>query len=160
MKNIKDAKDVFLIDRYNLAEEYVRQPDLRKEYSRKSADASEEYRRAKARLAVVEAEVKMEIRKDPASFELDKITEDSVKNAMVLDSRYQEALDEEIKAEHNAAIHSGYLRVLDDRKQSITDLLKMVLADFYPHPYIDRGALQEKMRTDEAASAFRKPKKK
>lgn len=157
---MEKTKDVFAVDKYALDREYVTQVDLRKEYCRKAAESNEEHRRSEGRLKVIEAEVKAEIRKDPASFGVDKATEDSIKSAMILDSRYQDALDEEITAEKEKNMHIGFLKVLDDRKSAIENLLKMVLGEFYAHPKMNNNQIQETVRRDEAYNAFSKKKSK
>lgn len=103
------------IDRYNLEEELIRQPQLYMQWAIKSANATIEKEEAKNKLEVVKADIDKEIRSDPEryGFPDGKATEAGVKLQIAKHKRvkrytklYLEALrDEKILAEAKTAFH-------------------------------------------------------
>ena len=75
MKTDDEQFSFFDIDQDQLDHELVRQPRLYWQHAQKMAEAGAEHERAKARLEVVEAELDREVRRDPTSFGIEKVTE-------------------------------------------------------------------------------------
>ena len=97
------------IDRYNLEEELIRQPQLYMTWAIKAANASAEKDEAKNALEIVKADVDKKIRSDPKRYGLSdsRATESAIKYAILKHNKvvrytkayFESARDEKILAE-------------------------------------------------------------
>ena len=118
------------------------------------ADREAEYHRAKARRSVVTAEIDREIRKDPASFGLVKVTEESVKHTIVLQAKFQAAdntvIDSKLQMDYAAAM----VDALDVKKKALENLVQLDARDYFATPRTPVGATGAVMRQKEIDDAF------
>lgn len=119
-----------------LPEEWAEQPKRYKHYKDLYVEARREHRRAKANLKVVAAELAKLIREDPAKYGLkkDKPSDISVSEMVLLQERYQIALEEEIDAEYREGIKESAVEALAQRKTGLEYEARFLLADFFAEP--------------------------
>jgi len=132
MATVNDAD--FRIDAYNLDREWVRQPELYRQYASALADAKMELDEAKNDLSVIKSEVEKEIRQDPEKFGLAKVTEAAVAMAVPLDTRVRDAEEQIIVAKHKVGLLEAAVGALDHKKRALSDLVSLHLADYFSEP--------------------------
>jgi hypothetical protein len=130
----------FQIDRFRLDDEWVRQPDLYRRYAEALADARRDHEEAKNVLAVVRAEVESEIRKDPADYFIDKVTEGSIKSTVETVEKVVDAEAVVVNARHAVGVLEAAVGALDHRKRALSDLVSLHLADYYSKPVAREGS--------------------
>lgn len=126
--------DLFEIDVENLDEEWMMQPKVFLKYSLKSVDARETFERAKAKLDVVKAELDLMIRRDPATFDLEKITESAITNTILLQPEYKEAQEEVHAAQHAYNVLQATVQALDHRKRALENLVDLHGMQYFAEP--------------------------
>jgi hypothetical protein len=124
-------KDV-TIDRDQLEVEWEGHPAIYKYWSMRSVAANDERRKAVRRLSVIKATVEAEIRKNPAKFGLEKITENAVFAAVVLDKRMEEAEQNVINATTNSELLFGAVEAMGgQRKAALKELSSLWQAGYW-----------------------------
>lgn len=134
MSKSYEDDDIFHLAEGNLAALWDEQPQLMLQWTRKLADAKEEYRRASANLELVEAELKLDIRMHAVKYGLEKVTEDGIKSKMIVNRQYQEALKEEIKAEHKMEVIKAKVTALHQRKAGLEAKVQLMTMGFHSKP--------------------------
>lgn len=143
MKRKRDGPDDCLrlgLDPHNLDEEWVSHPDKMQEVGEMVAVANDRVDRAKSKLELVKAQVELKVRKRPAAFGIDKITETSVAAAVVCSDDYQEA----VSAYNRAKLRAGELKAAyearRDCRPALENLVKLHLAGYHSDPKGPAGA--------------------
>jgi hypothetical protein len=142
-----DPKDSdFQIDRFKLDDEWVRQPDLFRRYAEELANAKRDYEETKNQLGVTRAETELAVRKDPAEYDLDKVTEGVIKAVVETVEAVIDAEAVVVDAKHKVNLLEAAVGALDHRKRALSDLVSLHLSDYYSKPVAregDREATQE-----------------
>jgi len=132
---VKERSD-FDFDKHALDEEWHRQPKLYYKYACLAADARKEWEEAKNKLKVVEAEVSLDIRKNPSVYGLDKITEGTISATVVIDARVIEAQEAVIEVRHEMDIVDAAVSAMDSRKKALEKEVDLWLANYFSEPKI------------------------
>lgn len=151
-ENNGEEPKFFEINKYELDEEWVAQPKLYHRYAKKLADAKKTLEESKAGLELVEADIGMSARLDPATFGIKKVTDKSVENAVILSPEYKEARIKTIQAKHAVDVLDAAVRTLDHRKRALEDLVDLHLNDYFSTPKA-KGATREAMDEQTKKSA-------
>jgi len=128
------SKSDFDIDRHRLDDEWIVQAPRRRAYGERAANARKVYAEMKKKVSVIEAEVYLEVMKDPTSFELSKPTVDAIKAAVTTDKRCLKTYQEMVESKHELDILEAAVEALDDRKRALPDLVRLHLADYFAEP--------------------------
>jgi hypothetical protein len=143
--------DIFSPDKHALDKEWVNQPRLLHDSALELADAREEYERAKARFKVVTAELKMDIRANPAKYGVSKVTVDAVEDIAVSHKEWWRANEAVIKAKHLVDVLEADVQALEHRKKALESLVVLQGRDYYASPRAPenvRERLQEVEKQD------------
>lgn len=125
------------IDKYNLDEELVRQPQLYLDAALKSAEASKEKDFAKKDLEVVRAEAEMSIRRNPKKYKLDtknKIPEGMIKAVINLHPKVKRFNDIYLKAVNNERVLAKSEKAFSSRKKSLEGLVQLDIRLHFSEP--------------------------
>lgn len=125
------------IDKYNLDEELVKQPQLYLDWALKSAEASKEKDSAKKDLDLVKAEAEESIRKNPKKHGIiakDKITETMIKTAIVLHPKVKKYNLFYLNAIDNERVLAKVEKAFADRKKSLEGLVIIDGRMFFSDP--------------------------
>jgi hypothetical protein len=129
------------IDLGRLEQEWLLQPKLYDKYATKLAGAKELLAKAEAFLEVTEAEVKLEIRKKPLKFGFaDKITEGVVKELLVTDKRYRDALQAVNSTKHDVDVLAAVINTLEHRKRALESLVTLHGQNYFSKPKVSKEA--------------------
>ena len=151
--------NLFDIDKTRLDWEWEMQPKHFHEAAVKSAEARQELERAKARLDVAEAEAKLDIRRFPEKYNLEKVTEDVVKSAVMLHPKYQSALEAVNAAKYTVEMLAAAAGAWDMRKRALENLVELLKLDYWAPPRTsgtNREMLEENGRHRTAQAVKRK----
>lgn len=143
MKKEELDVDAFDIDKYALDRECVIQPKLIMTWSLKVADLKADLERAKYNKDRSESEVDFSIRSNPESYGIIKITEGSVKAAVIGTVEYRDAHEKVIQAKHALDKAQAVLDSIHQRKTSIENLVQLHLSGYYAEPKMPKGHEEE-----------------
>jgi len=148
VKMAKERSD-FDFDKHALDVEWHRQPKLYYKYATMAADTRKEWEEAKNNLKVVEAEVSLDVRKNPSVYGLEKITEGTISATVVIDDRVKEAQAAVIEARHEMDIVDAAVAAMDSRKKALEKEVDLWLANYFSEPKVkseDAEKFKEKER--------------
>lgn len=157
-KEAEEDFSFFDLNQNKLDEEWVRQPQLYYKYAALLADARAEQERAKNARDLCYADLDGDIRSHPDKYELQKVTDTSVENAIIRCEDYQEAVRRLIKAKHRADQLYAVVSALDHRKEALESLVRLFGQNYFSTP-VANGELREEMIAAEAVSAFDRRKR-
>jgi len=130
-----EPENPFEIDEGRLDWEWLRQARLSRAAGVREADAAHELAKAKARLGVVAAQVRADIRANPDEYDLPaKPTVDDLAAAVVMDSRHVEAQAVVNKAEHLVHLCKVDVAAMADRRRALERLVELLSIDYYAEP--------------------------
>lgn len=154
----KTERSFFDIDTTDLDREWVDQPRLYHEHALLVAAAQRRYDQEKTDLELLAAEKDAEIRSDPASFGVTKVTEVVVERTILISRKYQAQLEAMHNARHDLNVARAALDALDHRKKALENLVSLFLADYFAAPRA-RGDAREKMERNDTNEVFGKNKR-
>lgn len=128
----KQEQSPFTFDENKLLQEDQYQPQLVRWAARKVADARHEHAKAEARLKVMRAEVKKEIRDDPTGFGLKtRPNKDDVEEEAELDDRVKAAVAELNEAQHLLDLTKADLSAYERRGKGIDNAIKLLSIEYF-----------------------------
>jgi hypothetical protein len=119
-----------------LDRELVNQPHLMFQYSKNAAEMENNRSKAKENLDIVMAEVDTDIRNNPEDHDIIKVTEASVKAAILKTAKYKKANQAYIDAVYEYNIAVAAVKSIEQKKSSIEGLVKLVLANYFASPSV------------------------
>lgn len=156
---MKEEIDFFDLDKHQLDEEWINQPELYYVHSTNLTEAKRDYELSKSKLELVSAEIKMDIRKNPSNYGLDKVTEDAIKTALVLSNEYKEQDKATIESKYKVDSLQAIVDALDHRKKALENLVHLFGMNYFSTPKakeVDR----DRMDIVESRSIFSMKKRK
>jgi hypothetical protein len=143
------------IDEYRLDKEWVGQPNQRKVWGEKHADALLEVDEAKSALEVTKAQIDKAIRENPERFGLKKITETVVANTILTDLECQEVMKRLNEARHKARIIEAAVEALEHRKRALEKLVDLQGRDYFSEPRASEETKEKMDRVEKRAARSR-----
>lgn len=99
------------------------------------ADAKHELAKAKSRLDVIEAQLQIDIRKDPEKFNLPKdLKEAGIKAAVFLHKDYRTASKDVDDSQHQVHLTTAKVSALTEKRRMIERLVELRQIDYYSEP--------------------------
>ena len=152
-----DYKKDVSIDRNSLHHECIRQPQEMAKYVKLHSQAMFDRDKIKRELSVSRAETEKDVRMNPETYEIEKVTESAVKAAV--DS------DEEVKIKENALIESQYavsllggaLESFRDRRKALEGLITLLTMGYWniePRPGKEDQRSLEQANTEAQLAAL------
>lgn len=123
--------------------EWLNQPGLMHKYTSHSAMMKRLVDETKERLETQKALLDVEIRTDPSSHGLGKITEGAIQSTILLDMRYQQASQAYIDAKFEYDMSVAAVRAMDQRKTALEELGRLLNLSYFAGPQIPRDLSQE-----------------
>lgn len=147
------------IDLCRLEEECISNPVMMREWSDKLADAKREAAHVEAQLKLTYAELMKKIRQRPDAYGVDKVTEESVKAAILCHDDHKIAVAAVIDADHAVDILKGMTESIHERGKQLTNACALHGQQYWSRPRADQET-QEGIRTSTMSGTGRAPKKK
>lgn len=130
----KDIK----IDPDALDVEWLKQAELMRRYTTHAANMKKEMDESKERFDMGKAKMEMEIRKYPEIYGLTKVTEGAIQNTLLLQEEYQKLSGAFIEARYENDIATAAVRVIDQKKTALENLVRLLSASYFAGPQTPR----------------------
>jgi len=157
-KTLPDIDTLLKPDKYNLDEEWVNHSDYVLTFLDEMADTRIKMDAMKDNIEVVKADLDGEIRKNPAAFGLEKLTETLISNTIILQKDYEEALKGYLDAKEAYYHASNVCTAMEHRKAALENLVLLHGRGYFAEPKERKDPVKEKA-TDNLKIKKRKPKK-
>jgi hypothetical protein len=131
-------KEDVAIDKYNLEDEWCKQPSLAFKWTALVAEAERKLDKLKTEREICRANLDSEIRKHPITHGLGKVTENAIEGIIVNDDSYKEVSNRYIEAKRHLGIVQAASKAIDHRKQALEGLVKLYLNNYYVQPYVPK----------------------
>lgn len=132
---MRDFRIDIEIDKDNLEEEWIVHPSLYLHYSDQYAEAFYRKDKSKLKLDLITAELDLAIRKNPKNYGFtSKPTESGIKNAIILDEKYQKALENYNKQSKLLNLMTGVKTAFEHRKMALSNLVSLLIGGFFSEP--------------------------
>lgn len=138
-----DYEQDLTIDESALDVEWLQQARLMMQYGRYCSECKLEMDKAKEHLEVTKAELDKDIRANPDSFDLTKITEGVVSNTIILQPEHQEALDAYLNAKYEFDMALNAVRAIDQKKAALENLVRLHGQQYFAGPSVPRDLSKE-----------------
>lgn len=139
----QEWKEDITIDPDALDVEWCKQATLFARYSEEQVVARDRMDRLKQQLDVLEAELGLKIRNDPASYGLEKVTEAGVQSALLLHKKRQ-TLNENLQvARFELEIVQSAVRALEQKKAALENLVRLGGQNYFAAPSVPRDLGRE-----------------
>lgn len=148
MRESNYAEDM-QIDDSILDIEWLEQPALMFKYSKQASEAKKEYDEAKDKLDYVKAQLDSQIRKDPSSFGVEKITETVVTNTIILQQEYADQQELVLNAKFNFDIVRGATDAVNARKDALENMVKLYGMQYFAGPKVPHDLTNMRKRKAE-----------
>lgn len=129
-----ELNGLILIDKNNLDDEAIKQPQLYADIARERARAMARYDQAEAQLKYVKAEVDMEIREQYAQ---QKVTETFISNQVILSVKYNNAQQEALVWKHLDELWRGLARAAEQRNDALASLGRLYTSGYFARASIE-----------------------
>lgn len=137
------------IDESALDVEFLEQPVLMKKYGDVVSEARKELDYFKEQLDAVKAQLSKEIRADPDSFEVGRITENLVADTILLQDEYKKAAEEVIEAQYRYGMARSAFDAIATRKDTLEGLIKLYGMQYFTGPSVPRNLTEERVLKNE-----------
>ena len=124
------------IDPMKLDQEWVNHPKQYHVWAKKLADAQFEFDKSKSKLELIKADLDGDIREQPESYGLSKITENVVANTIISQLEHKTATREVNEARHELEIFKAAVTALEHKKRQLTVLAELWIRDYYSSPTV------------------------
>jgi len=136
------------IDETALDVEWLEQPHLMFQYCKHAAETKRWLDLAKEKLEVEKAKLGKDVRAHPENYGVEKVTESSVQDAVLMSKSHQNAAAEFADARYENEIAVGVLRSLDQRKTALENLVKLQGMSYFASPSVPRDLPSERQKHD------------
>jgi len=136
------------IDEMALDVEFLEQPRLMLRYCKHAAETKRWLDLAKEKLEVEKAKLGKDIRAHPENYGVEKVTESSVQDAVLMSKSHQDAAAEFADARYENEIAVGVLRSLDQRKTALENLVRLQGMSYFASPSVPRDLPLERQKHD------------
>lgn len=140
------------IDPEQLDVECVRQADLYFKYAERAIMARGEADRLKLKLDVLRAELELKVRKSPRRYELDRVTDASVRAVVDAMPKFVEANVEWFRARDDAMILDKAVMAMDVKQRMLQKLIDLHGQSYFAGPSAPRDLKQAWMLQQNRAS--------
>jgi hypothetical protein len=132
---MSEEKSILQIDEYNLDIEWKNQPTAYFDMATKLAEAKAELDISKTEFDVLKAKISMDVRSNPDSYGLDKLTESTVSNAVVCQEEYIITYERINKAKHKVDLLQAAVVALDHKKKALENLVSLHGQKYFSEPH-------------------------
>jgi hypothetical protein len=140
------------IDEGQLDVELLDQARTFLKYARYAAEAGRAVDLAKEALDVERATIDQEVRSNPEAFNITKMTEATVQNAVITDARHQVKSQHYIEAKYEFQLAQAAVRAFDQRKTALENLVKLHGMSYFAGPSSPRDLTEEREKRNRLAN--------
>jgi hypothetical protein len=141
------------IDKYNLDDEWKRQPYLTFKWTALVAEAERRMDKAKTEREITRSNLDAAIRKSPTKYGLEtKMTESAIQGIIITSNEFKEAEEKYVEAKRRYGIVVAASRGIGDKKAALENIVKLFLNNYYAEPYVPKEMhekVQEQARDEQ-----------
>lgn len=137
-----DFEKLLEVDEYDLPREIRRQAKRYYRVSRLLADARYDQAEAASELEAVRAETAMNIRQMPAAFDVAKVTDSSVKEALEANPKVRKFVRKLNRAKRRVDLLKGLVDGMDQKRSMLENIVRLQLGGLYASPQTDEKRLR------------------
>lgn len=141
------------IDEQALDIEWLEQAALFLKYARHAANMRKELDAAKENLDVIKAEADNYIRKNPAEFKIEKVTEAVVTSLILQDETVQKANKRFNDAKYELDMAQAAVSAMNQRKDALENLVKLHGQSYFAGPKVPRDLKWEREEKEKRTNA-------
>ena len=134
------VRDWLTFDKHNLDEEFLSIPMMIYRLGVEVAHADSERDRLKQKLDVKKAEVDADVRKSPADYKIEKVTEAAISGAVISDTFVRNFQQDLIKASEKVSILEAGRNALRDKLTAMTYTFKLYEANYFADGKMPKGS--------------------
>ena len=123
-----------LIDGEALDQEWLRQPSLVMQYSKHAAEKTRRLDEAKQNLDIAKAEADKRIRTNPEAYDIAKVTETVIANAILIEEGYKDAYDEFLVAKYESDMARAAVVAFEHKKAALENLVRLFGQQYFAGP--------------------------
>jgi len=130
-------RNIFRPDKHRLDEEWEDQPLLMRDHTRAEAEAERKKDTLKAQMAVLEAELRKKIARNPAKYGLGNEkapSEAAINRVLPLQQEHKDLTAAIIEAQYELNVISGAVRALVDKKKALECLVELHARAYFAEP--------------------------
>lgn len=132
------------IDEESLDIEWLEQPKLMLQYSKHCADCERKRDEAKEALELIQAELDNKIRQEPEKYNIEKVTEGTVKACILQRKAYKDANKAYLDAKYEFNIAKGAVEAFEQRKVALENLVRLHGQSYFAGPSVPRDITWER----------------
>jgi len=121
----EEAESITEIDKDNLDKECVNLPSDYRRFAFLAAESKRDVQEAKAYADVVSARLGLQIRKNPAKYDIEKLTESIVSATILVQEEQVEATKALIKVQHRYEMTQAVVWAMEHKKRALTLLVEL-----------------------------------
>ena len=133
------------IDSEALDVEWLGQAELMRRYTHHAANMKKGMDEAKEQMDVAKAQLDMGIRSAPNKYGLEKVTEGALQSLILLQPQCQKLSQAYIDAKYEYDIAVGAVRSMDQRKDALENLVRLLNASYFAGPQTPRDLSRERL---------------
>ena len=151
MSQINYEKDIE-IDENSLDIEWLDQPKKMLKYAKHAAQMRRELDISKQNLDIAKSEADKKIRNNPEKYKIEKVTENTVAAAIIIESGYKTAYEEYLEAKYESEMASNALTAFEQRKSALENLVKLHGQQYFSGPSVPRDLQWEREEKQKAVN--------
>lgn len=136
-------KDI-IIDETSLDVEWLEQPRLMLKYAQHASKMRMELDKTKQDLDICKATCDKEIRSNPEKFEIEKITETAIANAILIHPDYKKDYETYLTAKYECDMAQAAVNAFEQRKSALENLVRLFGQQYFAGPAMPRDIKWEK----------------
>jgi sensor domain CHASE-containing protein len=144
------------IDESALDVEWLEQSSLVMKYARHEAEAEKAKDLSKENLDLVRAKLDKDVRSNPESYGIEKITETVVSNTIITQDEYRTAYAVYLEANFNYSLAKNAMKAVVQRKDALENLVRLHGQNYFAGPKIPRDITKERLNRDATREANNK----
>lgn len=133
----------FDFDEMRLDREWKQQSDRYFNIGKMLAGAKSDHDELECALKLAKAEIDFDIRNNPNSYGISKITEAAVESSVLRSDRVQGLLKQIREARHECDILTAALEAMQHRKRALENMVRLHMTNYCSEPVADAAAGQE-----------------
>lgn len=136
--------------------EWLQQPRLMMKYGRYLAEAELELANAKQALDIKKAELDKNIRMYPEEYDIEKVTETAISNAILGNKGYKAAVDECNQCQYEYTMAKNAVKAFEHKKDALENLVRLFGQQYFAGPSVPRDLSKEYQKHEEQKRTDRK----
>jgi hypothetical protein len=135
-------KDDISIDKYNLEDEWKRQPYVIYRWAALLAEAEKQVEVIKNRLELERSNLDAKVRTNPSEygFKDSKVTETAIARALSSNEGLMKTQNELIEARRRYGVINAAYQAINHKRPALENLVKLFLNNYYSEPYVPKEA--------------------